>query len=179
MPKILLLNDNPIAVEVIRTILNPGDFDCLCTTSSEEALSILRQESFDLFIQDILRPGMNGFELYWLMKSDKKLCDIPILILSMWAAVEAPVKLTLIKVGDRTLRRIYRAAFNNYQPEYLKRLKHIKDANILFIEGHECKNFPVTLNSTVKTILKNHSMLTEEERELRHKYLWSKARKES
>jgi CheY-like chemotaxis protein len=177
MSKILHLNDNRMVLHVAEKVLKPKNFDFLYTTSSGEALSILRQECIDLFIQDILRPDMNGFEFYWLMKSDKKLCDIPILILSMWAAVEAPVKLTPITVGGRKLRGIYRAAFNNYKPEYLKKLTHIKDPNILFIEGHACKSFPATLTRTVVRILKNQSMLTDGDRSLRNKYLWSKASK--
>lgn len=177
MPKILHLNDNSLFIHAARITLEPKNFDFLYTTSSEKALSILRQESIDLFIQDILRPDMNGFEFTWLMKSNKKLRDIPILILSMWAAVEAPVKLTPIIVGGRKLRGIYRAAFNNYKPEYLKKLGHIKDPNILFIEGHECDNFPATLTNTVEKILKNQPMVNDEDRSLRHKYLWSKAKK--
>jgi hypothetical protein len=177
MPKILLLNDNILGCAIIDTLLNVEGNDFQYTTSSEKALSILRTEPIDLFIQDILRPDMNGFELYWLMKSDNKLCDIPILIQSMWAVVEAPVKLTPIIISGRKLRGIYQAAFNNYKPEWLKMLKHIKDPNILFIEGHECENFPSTLKNTVETILKNQSLLTEEERSLRHKHLWSKAKK--
>jgi CheY-like chemotaxis protein len=69
MPQILTLNDNPIVLKLIHSLLSevPG-YQHLYTTDSYHALSISCQQPIDLLIQDILRPDMNGFELYWRCK---------------------------------------------------------------------------------------------------------------
>jgi CheY-like chemotaxis protein len=53
------------------------------TTNEQEALSILRTRSIDLFTQDFMRPvGLCGIEFLRKLKSDEALKDIPIVGIS-------------------------------------------------------------------------------------------------
>jgi len=45
-------------------------------------MRILLTEPIDLLIQDLARPGINGFELYAKLKADERLQNIPVVICS-------------------------------------------------------------------------------------------------
>ena len=175
MPRILCLNDNPPALWLLDSFMERTSYEHEGVTDSHHALSILRQEPIDILIQDIERPGMNGFELYWLMKSDKNLCDIPILVFSAWSQAKSPVKVTPAKIEDKMLSGLYRAEFEKTKPEHLSAVAHIKDANVLYLEGYLGYSDVEKLIVNIERILKNHTLLTEEERMFRHQHLWSQA----
>ena len=176
MPRILSLNDWDMILGFLDHFLNETGYEHLYTTDSHQALSILRQQSIDLFIQDMLRPDMNGFALYWLMKSEERLRDIPILIHSAWSSNKPPVKLTPATIAGRTLQGIFRAQFEGFQPEDLTAVAHIKDAHVLYIEGYlEPPETASKLRDNVERILKSQLLLTEGERARRYQYLWSQA----
>ncbi len=60
MTHILSLDDEPEMLKLINLILGLGGYEHSYTTNSNQALSILRNEQFDLFTQDGARPDMDG-----------------------------------------------------------------------------------------------------------------------
>ena len=130
MPKILVLNDIPEILHVRGLILTFKGFQHLELTDAHEALRVLRQEPIDLFIQDLFRPGINGFDLYWLIKSDQMLRDIPILIDSACC----PVAVTKAKLAGRTLECIHRVKYERYSGVF-NTLRHVKKPHVLYVEG--------------------------------------------
>lgn len=80
--RILSLNDDPGIVEIHKEIFERAGYDCLTATNDDWALAILRTLHVDLLIQDIKRPGRNGWSFLRLLKSDPTLKDIPVLIVS-------------------------------------------------------------------------------------------------
>jgi DNA-binding response OmpR family regulator len=64
MTQILSLDDDPLMLEILAKIFISAGFDHLRASDSQEAISIMHQESIDLFTQDIKRPKMDGFTLY-------------------------------------------------------------------------------------------------------------------
>jgi CheY-like chemotaxis protein len=61
------------------------------------ALTRLRQSKFDLVLLDIVMPGMSGFEVLETMKSDQKLRDIPVIVISALEEMDSIV--TAIEKG--------------------------------------------------------------------------------
>ena len=82
MKRILSLNDHPEMVESHKAILERAGYECLTATDDQWALAILRTMRVDLLIQDIKRPGRDGWSFLRLLKSDPALKDIPVLIVS-------------------------------------------------------------------------------------------------
>lgn len=80
--RILSLNDSPSIVECQKAILERAGYECLIATNDQWALAILRNVRVDLLIQDIKRPGRDGWSFLRLLKSDQALKDIPVLIVS-------------------------------------------------------------------------------------------------
>ncbi|MGC9394713.1 MAG: response regulator [Anaerolineae bacterium] len=82
MTKILSLHGETDILNLLQTILARAGYEHLFTTNSETALEILQSENVDLFIQNLMRPDVNGCEFYDILQDDKKLRHIPVLIIS-------------------------------------------------------------------------------------------------
>lgn len=82
MTRILILDDEANTVEIIHTLLEYAGYEALATTDPHEALHILRTQPVDMFIQDLMRPMMDGVEFLRLLKAEEKLSNIPVLIIT-------------------------------------------------------------------------------------------------
>jgi len=61
--KILIVDDQPDLLGVLRDILVAQNFMVSTAGSAEQALQELKARTFDLIISDIGLPGMNGWQL--------------------------------------------------------------------------------------------------------------------
>lgn len=66
--RILLVDDDPDVVEVLRRGLKVKGLQVDAYTSPQEALQSFKPEAYDLAILDIRMPAMTGFQLYREMK---------------------------------------------------------------------------------------------------------------
>ena len=82
MPRILSLDTETEILGLLHAIFERAGYEHIYTTDNEEALSILRSQKVDLFTQNIMRPKMSGCELYQLMRSEERLHDIPVLVIT-------------------------------------------------------------------------------------------------
>jgi len=80
--KILGLHAESEILNLLQLLLRRAGHEFVYTTSSDTALSILRKGDIDLFIQNLMRPDINGCELYEIMLNDDFLQHIPVLIIS-------------------------------------------------------------------------------------------------
>ena len=62
-PRILIVDDEPEILKVLKRALRSEGFDVVDTTSPAEALKLLADEEWDLLISDIDMPIINGYEL--------------------------------------------------------------------------------------------------------------------
>ena len=81
MKKILLVDDEEDILEFLKYNLERENFEVLVSTNGEDVLKQLSQ-SPDLIVLDIMMPGMDGFELYELIKKNKESQEIPIIFLT-------------------------------------------------------------------------------------------------
>jgi DNA-binding response OmpR family regulator len=82
MKRILVVDDEIGALTLIGIMLERGGFQVLKAQNADAALETLESETPDLFILDVMMPGMNGIELCQLLRQRDDTKDIPILILS-------------------------------------------------------------------------------------------------
>lgn len=61
MYKILLVDDEQRMLDLIALYLEPHRYTCLKARNGEEALVLMKKESIDLVILDIMMPGMDGW----------------------------------------------------------------------------------------------------------------------
>jgi signal transduction histidine kinase len=62
---ILLVDDEPMIVKMLQTFLTSQDYQVICASGGQQALSIIEQQQYpiDLLITDIRMPDMNGIRL--------------------------------------------------------------------------------------------------------------------
>lgn len=80
--RILCLDDQAAPLDTYKYILEPHGYEVVTALDSIEALRIMVNEPVDLLIQDLARPGINGFELYAMLKANERLQNIPVVICS-------------------------------------------------------------------------------------------------
>ncbi len=80
--KILLVDDKPENLTVLRSILKSQDFRLITARSGPDALQQLHdQEDIALILLDALIPGMDGFETAKLIRNLEKYNHIPIIFI--------------------------------------------------------------------------------------------------
>ena len=75
--KILIVDDSKTALLYTTNIVSGIGCGFVTAVNGREALKLLRNESFDMIISDILMPEMDGFQLLTHIKKDDKLKKIP------------------------------------------------------------------------------------------------------
>ena len=80
--RILIVDDEPDLVETLEVRLRQEDYECLTAHNGHKGLELARTEKPDLVILDIMLPGMDGYKVARLLKFQKELNHIPIIMLS-------------------------------------------------------------------------------------------------
>jgi sigma-B regulation protein RsbU (phosphoserine phosphatase) len=80
--RILLVDDNPLNLQVLMETLSSRQSRLLVAKNGETALTISRKTHPDLILLDIMMPGMDGYEVIRQLKAAKDTADIPVIFLS-------------------------------------------------------------------------------------------------
>jgi len=80
--KILVVDDIPANVLLLKMMLEQSGFGVLTAQGSEEAFSRLEEEQVDLILMDVVMPGIDGFELAKQLKEHPDYREIPIIFLT-------------------------------------------------------------------------------------------------
>ena len=82
MAKILIADDDPILVEILKFRLEEAGYSVFVALNGEEAIENAREYRPDLVILDSMMPIMAGPEVLAKFKADAALKDIPIIMLT-------------------------------------------------------------------------------------------------
>ena len=97
MARILVVDDDPEIVRLVKAYLEKASFSVLTAYNGETALHILRRESPDLLVLDLMLPDRDGRDLTRIIRSDDTLSHIPIIMLT--ARVEDSDKIIGLEIG--------------------------------------------------------------------------------
>jgi two-component system, OmpR family, alkaline phosphatase synthesis response regulator PhoP len=81
-PSILVVDDEDDILELVRFHLARDGYAVTLATSGEEALKKARRDRFDVFVLDLMLPGMDGLELTKTLKEDPRTGSVPIIMLT-------------------------------------------------------------------------------------------------
>ncbi len=81
-PKVLVVDDTPANLLVMKKLLARLEVDVTCVSSGNEALTQTLYNDFAVVFLDVQMPGMDGYEVAELMKSNESTADIPIIFLT-------------------------------------------------------------------------------------------------
>ncbi|MFN2456046.1 MAG: response regulator [Pyrinomonadaceae bacterium] len=80
--RILIVEDVPEILLLQRKLVARMGYEVEIAPDARQALALLETKSFDLLITDWAMPGMSGGELISAVKSDERLREIPVIVLT-------------------------------------------------------------------------------------------------
>lgn len=101
MARVLVVDDNPLNVELAADALELDGFEVLLAEGGEEGVARALETGPDLVLMDMRMPGMNGLEAMRELRRHEKTCDIPVVALTASAMK-----------GDR--ERLLKEGFDGY-----------------------------------------------------------------
>ena len=81
-PKILVVDDEPDAVELVAFNLKGAGYQVSTAADGEEALRKAREQLPDLIVLDVMLPEVDGLEVCKILRRDGHTADIPIIMLT-------------------------------------------------------------------------------------------------
>lgn len=82
---VLVVEDNPLNMKLIRSLLQLGDFDMIEAPDAESGIELAKKIKPDLILMDIQLPGMDGLSATQLIKNDPSLNKVPIVAITSYA----------------------------------------------------------------------------------------------
>ena len=91
---ILVVDDDELArMEISRCVEQQGHTVSLAKDGAQ-ALDMLRSQTFDLVLLDLLMPGVDGFEVLRQMKADAALREVPVIVITAVGEPDSVAKCT-------------------------------------------------------------------------------------
>ncbi|MBI2295187.1 MAG: response regulator [Betaproteobacteria bacterium] len=85
---ILVVEDSITSRMLLKGILESAGYRVKTAVDGVDAFTALRAESFDLVVADVEMPRMNGFDLTAKIRADKKLAELPVVLVTALEARE-------------------------------------------------------------------------------------------
>ncbi|CDZ77795.1 Autoinducer 2 sensor kinase/phosphatase LuxQ [Legionella massiliensis] len=116
--KLLLVEDNQIALLALEAVVNQAGFRYSTAVDGESALDLVKSEAFDLIITDLGLPGLSGVDLAKRIRKFEKMHDRrPVPIIGLTGHSESKIKDKCIKAGMND------AITKPISPEILEKIK--------------------------------------------------------
>lgn len=117
MLRVLVVEDNPVNLELVKFLLEEEGCQVTATDRGEEALQLAASMPFDLILMDLQLPGIDGYETTRHLKANPATASIPVIALTAQAmrgeearALAAGCKLYLTKpLNTQQFREILRS----------------------------------------------------------------------
>ncbi|SES07929.1 ATP-binding protein [Salipaludibacillus aurantiacus] len=131
LPKVLVVDDNPLNLDILEKALYP-EFNVVKASSGEEGLVKLSRETFYLVISDVMMAEMSGYEFTRNVRKHYDLAELPILHLTARQHtddlvaglnsgandyVSKPIERDELLARVRTLINMKRAAYEKVETE--------------------------------------------------------------
>lgn len=82
MATVLIVDDSPTEIHVLKTMLEKNGFDVITASSGEEGVAASKEKQPDVILMDIVMPGLNGFQATRQITADAETQHIPVIIVT-------------------------------------------------------------------------------------------------
>lgn len=80
--RILIVDDDPHAIEILTRMLGREGYDCLSAASGATSLETLQRQPVDVILLDVMMPEMDGLQVCERLRGDESLRQIPVILLT-------------------------------------------------------------------------------------------------
>lgn len=80
--KVLVVDDEPINRRVLENHLTVAGYTVVEAGSGNEALSLLKTESFSMILLDVMMPNLSGYEVCEIIRKEYSASELPIVLLT-------------------------------------------------------------------------------------------------
>jgi len=81
--KVLIVDDDPLAVEMLAGMLKPAGFGILKAFDGRQGIELAMEHRPDLIVLDLLMPDVSGFEVVQRLKADPRTKEIPVFVVTV------------------------------------------------------------------------------------------------
>jgi two-component system phosphate regulon response regulator PhoB len=107
--RILLIEDEPVIRELVRSMLSDGAVTVECASNGVEGLKRAKSEAFNLVLLDVVLPQLDGISVCRMLKSDPATSNVPLYMLTA-KAKKSDIE-TATKAGaDGYIQKPFRSA---------------------------------------------------------------------
>jgi len=112
--RVLVVEDISVNFEIVKILLE--ELGCIVcgAGNGQEAVTMARQNRYDLILMDIVMPVMDGYKATRLIKADPTCCDIPIIAMSGEQLKDCELKIRSAGFDDHTTKPV--------EPDDLRRI---------------------------------------------------------
>ena len=82
MSLIMIVDDSPTEVHIMKTALEKHGFQTLSASDGNECLTLAREVKPDLIFMDVVMPGLNGFQATRSLSRDPATKSIPVVMVT-------------------------------------------------------------------------------------------------
>lgn len=80
--KVLVVDDDPIMIEIIRSLLTGAGFEVAVCDNGSKAFDAIVTSQPDLLILDVMLPGLDGYSLQVKLAAHERASKVPIVVLT-------------------------------------------------------------------------------------------------
>ncbi|MBZ4331227.1 response regulator [Corallococcus interemptor] len=106
---ILLVEDEPVIRELVRSMLSDGAVDVVCAANGLEGLKLARDRDFHLILMDVVLPQLDGVSVCRILKSDPVTAKVPLYMLTA-KAKKSDVESATLAGADGYIHKPFRGA---------------------------------------------------------------------
>ena len=151
--KILVVDDEPLNVKLLTAMIPSDQYDTASAFSGNEALRLVRDFQPDLILLDIMMPGLNGYDLTRILKSNTESRDIPVVLITAFRGSEYEIK-GLEAGADEFLNKPVNKTELLTRAKSLIRLRQYKEQ----LKSRTCSIKSVTHKKKAKNCLDNEEL---------------------
>src|SRR3954462_2189588 len=82
---VLVIEDNPLNMELVRDILEANDYRVLQASTAEEGINLAREHLPDIVLMDLSLPGMDGLAATKILRAEPATSHLTIVALTAHA----------------------------------------------------------------------------------------------
>jgi DNA-binding response OmpR family regulator len=80
--RVLVVDDDPQVLRLLRVNFELEGYEVLSATNGEEALELVRGDSPDVVVCDVMMPGIDGLEVVRRLRADPATVSMPLVVVS-------------------------------------------------------------------------------------------------